>query len=151
MMIEASGTPVMLSFTGDHTRIAHLADLPADHPSDIEHHSKTPYDEPVHTVIAPPPDLPLAHMFWPDGDTSRTFDRFHPAAYTLAVNSYHHQAVCRLTDGLEPMESAPDGIVEAVYLLAYIYPANVSSGPPNGTPSSPIRSVPINEPYSPPS
>ncbi len=26
MMIEASGTPVMLSFTDDHTRIAHLAD-----------------------------------------------------------------------------------------------------------------------------
>lgn len=106
-------------------------DLPSEHPSDVEHHGKKPpYDEPVHTVNVVP-DSPLAHVLWPDGDgetasvseagDGRTdagaptrFDTFHLAAYTLAVNSYHHQAIRRLAAPLAVMASAPDGVVEAV-------------------------------------
>ncbi|KAB7790492.1 gamma-glutamyl-gamma-aminobutyrate hydrolase family protein [Bifidobacterium leontopitheci] len=89
-------------------------DLPSQHPGDVEHHGKPPYDEPVHTVRVEP-NSPLAAALWPDGDGDERFDRFHPAADTLAVNSFHHQAIRLLGDGLKPMAIAPDGIVEAVY------------------------------------
>ena len=67
-------------------------DLPDEHPSPVVHHGdKPPYDPVVHEVSI---------------------------AYTLGVNSYHHQAIRTLGQGLEPMATAPDGIVEAVRMSA---------------------------------
>ena len=43
------------------------------------------------------------------------FRRFYPDD-PLGVNSYHHQAVARLGDGLVAVAQAPDGLVEAVVL-----------------------------------
>lgn len=73
-------------------------DLPSQHPSDIEHHQRPPYDRPIHSV-----DLlegtPLAKLL---------------GASRLMVNSYHHQAICKLAPKLEAMAVSPDGLVEAV-------------------------------------
>lgn len=75
-------------------------DLPTQHPSDIEHHQKPPYDIPVHTVDLAL-DSPLYNLL---GDAK------------LAVNSYHHQAVKDVAFPLKVMATAPDGVVEAVYM-----------------------------------
>ena len=75
-------------------------DLPRQHPSDVTHHQRPPYDVPSHTVRLVP-GTPLHDLLGRD---------------TLAVNSYHHQAIDRLADGLTAMAYAPDGLVEAVCL-----------------------------------
>lgn len=74
-------------------------DLPLQHPSGIEHHQNAPYDRPIHAVDILR-DTPLYHCLGTD---------------TLAVNSYHHQAVKTLAGELTAMALAPDGLVEAVY------------------------------------
>ena len=103
-------------------------DLPDEHPSPVVHHGdKPPYDPVVHEVSIAP-DSPLARALWPLGDNGPSeaeadevdsFGRpYHPRAYTLGVNSYHHQAIRTLGQGLEPMATAPDSIVEAVWMPA---------------------------------
>ena len=57
-------------------------DLPRQHPSDVTHHQRPPYDVPSHTVRLVP-GTPLHDLLGRD---------------TLAVNSYHHQAIDRLAD-----------------------------------------------------
>lgn len=74
-------------------------DLPSQHPSDIDHHQSPPYDVPAHNVKIRK-DSPLFGILETE---------------TLPVNSYHHQAVRDLADGLSVMAQAEDGIVEAVY------------------------------------
>lgn len=74
-------------------------DLPRQRPSEVEHHGEPPYEEPVHPVEVLA-GTPLAEAV---------------GAGELAVNSYHHQAVRDLADGLRPMALAPDGLVEAVW------------------------------------
>lgn len=74
-------------------------DLPAQNPSQVEHHGKPPYEEPVHEVEVLP-HTPLAACV---------------GQGTLAVNSYHHQAIRDLAPGLSVMAQAPDGVVEAVW------------------------------------
>lgn len=73
--------------------------LPLQCPSEVEHHQQPPYDIPVHTVQILQ-DTPL-HALLQTGE--------------LAVNSYHHQAVKRLANGLQSMAVAPDGLIEAIY------------------------------------
>lgn len=74
-------------------------DVPTQHPSAVEHHGKPPYDVPVHRVEVLP-NTPLADLL---------------GTGTLAVNSYHHQAVRMLAPGLSPMAISEDGLVEAVW------------------------------------
>ena len=78
-------------------------DLPIQHPSNIEHHQKPPYDVPIHDVMIEK-DSPLSQCLKTE---------------TLSVNSYHHQAVKTLADCLKVMAKAPDGIIEAVYMSGY--------------------------------
>lgn len=75
-------------------------DLPTEHPSDIEHHMKPPYDAFGHTVSLAP-GTPLAGLFAGQSE--------------IAVNSYHHQAVREPAPDLEVMATAPDGVIEAVW------------------------------------
>lgn len=75
-------------------------DLPTEHPSEVIHSQKPPYDQPSHEVeIAE--RSPLFALL------KRT---------RLAVNSYHHQAIRTLAPRLRAMAYAPDGVVEAVYV-----------------------------------
>lgn len=75
-------------------------DLPDEHPSDVEHHQKPPYDVPIHTVQLAK-DSPLCQLL-------------HKTE--LSVNSYHHQAIKELSPKLKPMAYSPDGLIEAVWL-----------------------------------
>ncbi|KFI49675.1 gamma-glutamyl-gamma-aminobutyrate hydrolase family protein [Bifidobacterium biavatii] len=75
-------------------------DLPTEHPSEVEHHMKPPYDSFGHHVELVP-GTPLAELF--------------AGQREIAVNSYHHQAVRELAPGLRVMATAPDGIVEALW------------------------------------
>ena len=74
-------------------------DLPSQHPSGTEHHQHAPYDIPAHEITVDP-DSPLYRCL---------------GIPRLSVNSYHHQAVRELADGLKPMAVSPDGLVEALY------------------------------------
>lgn len=75
-------------------------DLPTQMPSRVEHHQTPPYDRPVHSVTLKT-GSPLFELL---------------QKKTLAVNSYHHQAIRRLAEGLETMAVSPDGLAEAVCL-----------------------------------
>lgn len=75
-------------------------DIPTQRPSKLEHHQTPPYDLPVHEVRLEP-DTPLYDILQTD---------------TLAVNSYHHQAVKQLASGLQVMARAEDGLTEAVFM-----------------------------------
>ena len=75
-------------------------DLPAQRPSDCDHHMAAPYDRKAH-LVALPADAPLAALL---------------GAGEIGVNSCHHQAIRDLAPGLSAMAAAPDGVVEAVYL-----------------------------------
>ena len=75
-------------------------DLPLQHPSDIEHHQRPPYDVPIHEVMI--------------AKASPLYCRLEKEK--LSVNSYHHQAIKTLAYGLKVMAEAPDGLIEAVYM-----------------------------------
>lgn len=75
-------------------------DLPLQHPSAVSHYMTPPYDRTVHEVCITA-GSPLEKLL---GSTH------------IGVNSYHHQAVKQLAEGLEVMAVSPDGLVEAVRL-----------------------------------
>jgi putative glutamine amidotransferase len=74
-------------------------DLPSERPSDIEHHQTPPYYVPVHDVQIVK-DSPLYDLIQND---------------ILAVNSYHHQAIKKLSPKLAAMAFSQDGLIEAIY------------------------------------
>lgn len=74
-------------------------DIPSQHPSAVEHHQSPPYDKPSHAVTLVQ-GSPLQSLL---------------GQQKLLVNSYHHQAVRRLADGLEVMARSEDDLVEAVW------------------------------------
>ena len=74
-------------------------DIPSQHPSAVEHHQSPPYDKPSHEV-ALVQDSPLWCLLGQE---------------KLRVNSYHHQAVKQLADGLEVMARSDDDLVEAIW------------------------------------
>ncbi len=77
-------------------------DLPSEYQGSvpIEHHMTPPYDVACHRVEILP-DTPLHKLL---------------GVTTLAVNSYHHQAVKDLAKSLKPMAVSEDGLIEAVYM-----------------------------------
>lgn len=73
-------------------------DLPSQHQSDVCHQMTAPYDRIVHTVrVVEGSGL---HLLYGKNE--------------IGVNSYHHQAIKKLSPRLEAMAYAPDGLVEAV-------------------------------------
>lgn len=117
-------------------------DLPTEHPSDVEHHMhNVPEDALGHTVSVVA-GTPMAQMLAKlrgrrivsktagmYQDSGVQFEHSMQSAHIvqlmksdraeslpqLLVNSYHHQAVRRLGDGLRAMAIASDGIVEAMW------------------------------------
>ncbi|MGL4548737.1 TrmO family methyltransferase domain-containing protein [Eubacterium aggregans] len=75
-------------------------DLGQEHPSDIGHQMKLPYDMTVHNVHVLP-KTPLSVLLG--------VEDYH-------VNSYHHQGILTLAPNLRPMAVSPDGLIEAVYM-----------------------------------
>lgn len=74
-------------------------DLETQYPSGIEHHQKPPYDVPVHGV-----EIEEASPLYGILNTKK-----------LMVNSYHHQAIKKISPHLLPMAYAEDQIIEGVY------------------------------------
>lgn len=77
-------------------------DIPSQHPSELIHCQKPPYDKPSHDVSISS-DSPLYELLHTD---------------ILPVNSYHHQGVKELAPKLTCMAKAPDDLIEAVYAPA---------------------------------
>lgn len=75
-------------------------DLPAQCPSDVIHHQDRPYDAPSHEISIVP-GSPIGELLGRE---------------TAAVNSCHHQGIKKLSPELKVMATAPDGIIEAVYM-----------------------------------
>lgn len=73
-------------------------DLPSEYDCKVEHHMSPPYDNKAHSVDVLSGTL-LADIILPGWHN---------------VNSYHHQAIKRLADGLTKMAVSEDGLVEAV-------------------------------------
>ena len=73
-------------------------DIPSQYPSSVEHHQSPPYDKPSHAVTLVQ-GSPLQDLLGQE---------------KLLVNSYHHQGVKQLADGLEVMARSEDGLVEAI-------------------------------------
>ena len=75
-------------------------DLPTEHPSEIRHSMKPPYDRTAHTV----------HI-WPLTPLAALLEKTE-----LGVNSCHHQAIKSLAPGLVEMARSEDDLIEAVYI-----------------------------------
>lgn len=73
-------------------------DLSSEHPSEVTHQMTKPYDRAVHKVSVKDNTL-LAKII---------------GSGQYEVNSYHHQAIKRLADGLVSMAESEDGLIEAV-------------------------------------
>lgn len=75
-------------------------DLPKEHSSGIEHHMHPPYDRVAHQVTLQK-DTPLYEILGQE---------------QIGVNSYHHQAVKKLSPAFQAMAYAPDGLIEGIYM-----------------------------------
>ncbi len=80
-------------------------DLPSEFDSGVDHHQRSPYDRPVHGVRLEAGTPLFAELGVDD----------------LAVNSYHHQAIRVLGEGLTAMAVSADGLVEAIDRPAATY------------------------------
>lgn len=78
-------------------------DLKTQTGTEICHSMDKPYDRTVHEVTILP-DTPLAELYGPG---------------PLAVNSRHHQGIKTLAPALRAQATAPDGLIESVYLPGY--------------------------------
>lgn len=74
-------------------------DLDSERKSSVEHHMVPPYDRKQHSVSIVN-NTPLFDLLNKD---------------EIGVNSYHHQAIKKLSNGLQAMAVSEDGLVEAVY------------------------------------
>jgi putative glutamine amidotransferase len=105
---DARGMPVLAICRGTQalnvarggTLHQHLPDLAAE----IAHRQENAADEPSHSISIEPGSR-LGRVLDPeDAD----------GAAELEVNSFHHQAIDRLGEGLQVVARAPDGTIEAV-------------------------------------
>jgi len=87
-----------IQFINAHLGGSLYQDLPTEYDSKVEHHMSPPYDIAIHKVKVLDGTL-LAKIL---------------GAGEIGVNSYHHQAVKSLADGLTKMAVSEDGLIEAV-------------------------------------
>jgi len=75
-------------------------DIPVELPGAKNHANRPPYDAPAHSVHIIQKS-PLYELTGKDN---------------IEVNSYHHQGINKIAEGLEIMAVADDGLIEAVYM-----------------------------------
>lgn len=73
-------------------------DLPSERPSNVQHDQSNDRSARTHDVTI----------------TAESRLAAATGAVQMTVNSYHHQAVCRLGTGLRVTATAPDGVIEGV-------------------------------------
>ncbi|NBK96427.1 MAG: gamma-glutamyl-gamma-aminobutyrate hydrolase family protein [Erysipelotrichia bacterium] len=75
-------------------------DLEVEYSSNVDHHMKPPYDRVVHQFSIQK-DTPLFAMIQKE---------------TMGVNSYHHQAINKLSPYFQAMAVSEDGLIEGIYM-----------------------------------
>ncbi len=75
-------------------------DLKTEHNSCIDHHMKPPYNRVAHQVTIQK-DTPLYHILGTE---------------QMGVNSYHHQAIRKLSPDFQETAVSEDGLIEGIYM-----------------------------------
>ena len=75
-------------------------DLVMEHISCIDHHMKPPYDRVAHQVTLQK-GMPLYNILGKE---------------QIGVNSYHHQAIRKLSSSFQTMAFSEDGLIEGIYM-----------------------------------
>ena len=75
-------------------------DLATEHTSCVDHHMKPPYDRVAHQVTLQKGTL-LYNILGRE---------------QIGVNSYHHQAIRKLSSNFQTMAFSEDGLIEAIYM-----------------------------------
>lgn len=88
-------------------------DIASQYPTTLQHSQESQAHIPVHSVTVKENSL----LYTITGKD------------TLRVNSFHHQAVRRLADGLCMAAAAPDGIIEAIYAPSHPFALGVQWHP----------------------
>ena len=88
-------------------------DLETEYASNIDHHMKPPYDRAAHQVLIQK-DTPL-------------FDITHKEE--IGVNSYHHQAIHRLSPEFQVTAVSEDGLIEGIYMPTHKFVLGVQWHP----------------------
>ncbi len=88
-------------------------DLKIEYNSSIDHHMKPPYNRTAHQVTIQKDTL-LCHIL---GDEQ------------MGVNSYHHQAVKKLSPDFQEMAFSEDGLIESIYMPSHKFIVGVQWHP----------------------
>ena len=88
-------------------------DLAIEHGSSIDHHMKPPYNRAAHQVTIRN-DTPLYDILGKE---------------QMGVNSYHHQAIKRLSPAFQEMAVSEDGLIEGIYMPSHKFIVGVQWHP----------------------
>lgn len=88
-------------------------DLVTEHTSCIDHHMKPPYDRVAHQVTVQK-DTPLYNILGKE---------------QIGVNSYHHQAIKKLSSKFQTMAFSEDGLIEGIYMPSHKFVVGVQWHP----------------------
>lgn len=88
-------------------------DLVTEHTSCINHHMKPPYNRVAHQVTVQK-DTPLYHILGEE---------------QIGVNSYHHQAIKKLSSEFQTMAFSEDGLIESIYMPSHKFIVGVQWHP----------------------
>jgi putative glutamine amidotransferase len=80
-------------------------DIPSQCPHNVQHKQLAPRQHPCHEVAVVADSL-LANILWPAG----------AARYSIAVNSFHHQAPRKCGTIATEVATSPDGLTEAIWI-----------------------------------
>ncbi len=88
-------------------------DLAAEYSSCISHHMEPPYDRPAHQVTIQK-DTPLYSILGRE---------------QMGVNSYHHQAIKKLSPDFQETAVSEDGLIEGIYMPSHKFIVGVQWHP----------------------
>lgn len=103
-------------------------DIPSQCPHSLNHRQTHPREEPCHHVAVQPDSL-LARILWPAGAEE----------YSMAVNSFHHQAPRNYGTLLTAIATCQDGIIEALTAPTAHFVLGVQWHPENMVSRDPVH------------